>query len=162
MAGVRIRWRGVARAAAIVVVGLIALRLLPGLLRAPEPPPLGADVGLPQAKPVRAAAKREPKPPRQRPKRHRQKPKPRQKVRVVPDRPASKAVIGTEPKRRRPPNRHHGKTPRPRPAPVESAPPAVPEYVPPPPPEPTPAPVPEPAPTPPPAPGDGSEEFAPH
>jgi hypothetical protein len=153
MAGVRIRWRGVARVAAIVVVGLIALRLLPGLLRAPEPPPLGADVGLPQAKPVRVVAKREP---RQRPKRHRRKSKPRPtkprpKVRVVPDRPAAKAVIGARKRHRRPP-----------PPPAESAPPAVPEYVPPPPPEPPPAPVPEPAPTPPPAPGDGSEEFAPH
>src|SRR5882724_1839293 len=52
MGRVRIRWRGVARAAAIVLVGLIALRLLPGFLRAPEPPPLAADVGLPKATPV--------------------------------------------------------------------------------------------------------------
>ena len=58
MAGVRIRWRGVARVAAVVLVALIALRLLPGLLRAPEPPPLGADVGLPRATPVRASRSR--------------------------------------------------------------------------------------------------------
>jgi hypothetical protein len=44
MAGVRIRWRGVARAAAVVVVVLLGARLVPELLRAPEPPPLGADV----------------------------------------------------------------------------------------------------------------------
>jgi len=49
MWGLRIRWRRVARTAAIVVVGLIALRLVPTLLRAPEPPPLGRDVGLPKA-----------------------------------------------------------------------------------------------------------------
>ena len=55
--GVRIRWRGVARVAAIVVVALLALRLLPGLLRAPEPPPLGADVGLPKAKPARVVSR---------------------------------------------------------------------------------------------------------
>jgi hypothetical protein len=149
MAGVRIRWRGVARVAAIVAVGLIALRLLPGLLRAPEPPPLGADVGLPQVEPVRAEA--EPRTPI----RHRRKPRPGPKLEVVPDQPASKAKIGTKPKRRRPPHRHHDKKPEP-------APPAVPEYVPPPAPEPAPAPLPEPAPAPPSAPGDGSEEFAPH
>jgi hypothetical protein len=177
MAGVRIRWRGVARAAAIVVVGLIALRLLPGLLRAPEPPPLAADVGLPRAKPaasesepVRAVVKREPEQPRRRPKRQRRKSKPRptkpkRMVRTVADEPASKAVIGTRRTRRRHPHRkarRHQQQAAAPPAPVESAPAAVPEYVPPPPSEPAQVPLPEPPPTPPAAPGDGSEEFAPH
>ncbi len=49
MAGMRIRWRGVARVGAIVLIAVIALRLVPGLLRTPEPPPVPADVGLPKA-----------------------------------------------------------------------------------------------------------------
>jgi DNA polymerase III subunit gamma/tau len=162
MGGVRIRWRGVARAAAIVVVGLIVLRLLPELLRAPQPPPLGADVGLPQARPARVVAKREPKRPQRKPqpprgpKRHPHERQARRKVQAVPDPPASNAVIGT--RRRHRPDRR-----KPSPAaPVESTPSPVPEYVPPPTPEPLPTPLPEPAPTPPSAPGDGSEEFAPH
>jgi DNA polymerase III subunit gamma/tau len=178
MAGVRIRWRGVARAAAIVVVGLIALRLLPGLLHAPEPPPLGADVGLPRAKPAPVVDDRAPQPPRERPRRekptaHRRKARAWRKVPVVPDQPASKAVIGTAPKHRhasrsrhRPSHRHaprhHVTAVPPSPTTVESSPPTVPEYVPPPPAEPTPTPLPEAAPTPSPTPGDGSEEFAPH
>jgi hypothetical protein len=167
MAGVRIRWRGVARAAAIVVVGLIALRLLPGLLRAPEPPPLAADVGLPRAKPAAeakpmvavvdreakaAVVKRRPKPRR----------KTHKRAHAVPDEPASTASIGTRKKQRRPPrcrDRPHRKaTVSSSPEPVESTSPTAPEYVPPPAPEPSP----EPAPTAPTTPGDGSQEFAPH
>lgn len=150
MASVRIRWRGVARIAAIVLIGLLALRLLPGLLRAPEPPPLAADVGLPQAKPVTEAPRR----------RHPRHPA----TRPVRDAPAAVAVIGV----------HHEhrlkKTVEARPKPTaepaapvpESTPPPIPEYVPPAAPEPVPEPLPEPAPAPSSTPGDGSEEFAPH
>jgi hypothetical protein len=154
MASVRIRWRGVARAAAIVVVGLLALRVVPGLLRAPEPPPLGRDVGLPRAsaapvKPVRAVTK--------------PKPREKKKTRVLPDRAASVAVIGAHHRHR---VRRHRRGTMPGPEPVESTAPAVPEYVPPPPPETPPAAAPELPAAPPPAssttPGDGSQEFAPH
>lgn len=153
MGGIRIRWRGVARAAAIVLVALIAVRLLPGFLRAPEPPPLGADVGLPKAAPVTDVAR-----PRggaaKRPRRHRSHKSHR---RSVPDALASTAVIGSK--------RRHRVAPKPRPDPekvVESAPSPPPEYVPPPAPEPVPEPLPEPPPAPRSTPDDGSEEFAPH
>jgi hypothetical protein len=186
MAGVRIRWRGVARVAAIVVVGLLALRLVPDLLRAPEPPPLAANVGLPRAEPVRVAAKPRPGPLRREPeqirhrrepgrrtRRHRKEPGRRARrhrgahPRAVADEPGSTAVIGSRHRRRRkivkPPRRHPETVAEP---PVESTPaptpPPVPEYVLPPPPEPTPELLPESSPPPPPPPGDGSEEFAPH
>jgi hypothetical protein len=169
MAGVRIRWRGVARAAAILVVGLLVLRLLPGFLRAPEPPPLAADVGLPQAMPVtevprggaakpvtdvsgrRAAGRSAAHPRKQRRRSRPQKSRPR----PVRDAPASRAVIGSKRKQR---VRQVAKPPfRPEPKP-ESTPPPVPEYVPPVAPEP----LPELSPAPPSTPGDGSQEFAPH
>jgi outer membrane biosynthesis protein TonB len=158
MAGIRIRWRGVARVAAIAFVVLIAVRLLPGFLRAPEPPPLGADVGLPQGAPV-------PDVPREGAPRRAGRDRTTRAAAPVPDAPASKAVIGT---------RHrHRVTRKHAPAPenaVELPPPPTPEYVPPPAPEPVaepaPEPIAEPAPEPSPAPrstpGDGSEEFAPH
>jgi hypothetical protein len=165
MAGVRIRWRGVARVAAILVVGLVALRLLPGFLQAPEPPPLAADVGLPKATPVTevprgGAAEPEADVPRRRavahPREGRRRSRPQKShPRPVRDAPASSAVIGS--------NREHRvrkvakPPPRSEPKP-ESTPPPVPEYVPPLIPEP----IPEPASAPSSAPGDGSQEFAPH
>jgi hypothetical protein len=163
MAGVRIRWRRVARVAAIVVVGLIALRLVPGLLRAPEPPPLGADVGLPKVEPV--AKKPEPVVPKPAARRRR-KARPHRRPAIL-DAPAATAVIGTRHRLRR-----HRKTPEPNhrpaqpvsepPETVESAPPPAPEYVPPPSPEPAPTPLPAAPPASPSTPDDGSEEFAPH
>ena len=45
---VRIHWQTVGKLAAAAAVALLGLQLLPGLLRAPEPPPLDADVGLPR------------------------------------------------------------------------------------------------------------------
>jgi outer membrane biosynthesis protein TonB len=132
---------------AIVAVGLIAVRLVPGLLRAPEPPPLGADIGLPKAKPATAAIGMAD---RHRPKhRHRGK---RAHPSPPHDEPTADAKLPPVPK----------PAPKPAPEPVESAPPPAPEYVPPPAPEPAPTPVPEPAPAPSSTPGDGSEEFAPH
>jgi hypothetical protein len=149
---VRIRWRGVARVAAIVVVGLIALRLVPTLLHAPEPPPLGRDVGLPKAEPSAPTPIVRPKPPKP----HR---------RSVPDAPATTAKIGTRIRHRHKHRRHHEHpTPPSKPTlePVESAPSPTPAYVPEPAPEPVPAPLPEPQPATRSVPGDGSQEFAPH
>lgn len=45
----RIRWRNVARLAAGAALLVVLAEALPGLLRAPQPPPLPADVGLPAA-----------------------------------------------------------------------------------------------------------------
>lgn len=152
MAGIRIRWRGVARVAAIVLVAVIGLRLLPGLLRAPEPPPLGADVGLPQAAP-------EPEEPR--PVKHRRSRSQKSRLRPVPDAPAAEAVIGIR-RRHRIAKRAREHPARRQPDNAESLPPPSPEYVPPPAPEPIAEPLPEPPPAPRFTPGDGSEEFAPH
>jgi hypothetical protein len=158
MAGVRIRWRGVARAAAMAVASALALHVVPGLLRAPEPPPPAADVGLPKARgPVRAA--------QEQPRKIRR--------RAVTDAPAATAKIGTRTRRRRERRHSHPSpparkpTPRtkaaePPPEPVGSLPPPGPEYVPPAVPERSPTSVPELPPAPESAPGDGSEEFAPH
>jgi hypothetical protein len=136
MAGVRIRWRGVARVAAIVLVAVIALRLLPGLLRAPEPPPLAGDVGLPKAAHPPAPV---PDPPT-----HRKQVTNRHKPRV--EKPHKHVT-----------KRKHKADPPPEKI-VESPPPPPPEYAPPAAAEP----VAEPTPAPPSAPGDGSQEFAPH
>jgi hypothetical protein len=124
MAGVRIRWRGVARVAAIVLVALLAVRLLPGFLRAPEPPPLAANVGLPRAEPVEAPGggaarpgsktlrrgaappvtdvpRRRPSPAATHPRKHRRRPRPRRsRPRPVRDAPASEATIGSRRKHR--------------------------------------------------------------
>jgi hypothetical protein len=136
MRGVRIRWRGLARVAAAAVVVLVALNVLPTLLRAPEPPPLGADVGLPRAEPTKPARKPA-------------------KPEILPDKPASVARIGSQTKR----PRRRRKPPPPAAKPTQEP---VPEYTPPPAPEPVVEPVYEPPPAPPPTVGDGSEEFAPH
>jgi hypothetical protein len=146
MGGIRIRWRGVGKVAAIAVAAVVGLSLLPGLLRAPEPPPLGADVGLPQVTPT----PEEPVRPATRPRKHRQKSRPR----PVPDAPASKAIIGSRHRHRIMKKRHvshHESTAEP-----------TPEYVPSPAPEPIAEPLPAPPPAPRSTPGDGSEEFAPH
>ena len=44
----RVRWSAAGKATLVAVVALLALRLLPPLLKPPEPPPLAADVGLPR------------------------------------------------------------------------------------------------------------------
>ncbi|MFT3864744.1 MAG: hypothetical protein QM729_10770 [Solirubrobacterales bacterium] len=147
----RIRWRGVARVAAVVVVALVGVRLLPGLLQAPEPPPLGADVGLPKAKPAVVAKK--------------PKARPRPKTRKVADAPASTARIGAR-TRRRPSSRRRGSARRRiskrTPEQEEPGTTPVPEHVAPAVPEAAPEPLPEAPPAPPSEPGDGSQEFAPH
>jgi hypothetical protein len=163
MGAVRIRWRGVARVAAIVLFGLVAVRLLPGLLRAPEPPPLAADVGLPKVAPVVAPVADAAPHTRTRPRRPRRKPHPR----PVRDAPAASAVIGSHRKPRIERHREHLKRRSHKPLPAaakapESPPPPPHEYAPPPAPAPIPEPLPEPEPAPAPTPDDGSEEFAPH
>jgi hypothetical protein len=144
--------------AAILLVGLVALRFVPTLLHAPEPPPLGRDVGLPRAKPVRIA--RAPVERKEHRKAHR---------RTVPDAPAATAHIGTKTRHRhkhRHLRKHRSPPPEPPPTPVEPSSPPTPEYAAPPSAEPAPEPPPTPLPEPPPAPesvpGDGSQEFAPH
>ncbi|HWO83021.1 MAG TPA: hypothetical protein VNM38_04435 [Solirubrobacterales bacterium] len=152
MRGVRVRWAGIWKVAAVVAALLLSLQALPALLRPPEPPPLGADVGLPRVVP----APEEPPPPeppsrRRRLEKHRKRAKGAEGLAAV-------DVISSRP-RPKPPHRHR-RRPRFKPAPEQPPPPAAPpEQVPY---EPPPAPGPPPVPAPPPAPaGDGSEEFAP-
>jgi hypothetical protein len=163
MGGVRIRWRALAKLAALVVGAVAALQVLPALLKAPAPPPLARDVGLPRVKPAPVQTRGSfpthevDKEPRDSQARHR--------AALPPD------VISSLPRR------HHAPKPKTKrsqrskapktllvpkpvtapPPPIESAPPAPVE----PPPPPAPAP-PTPLPQPPPPPADGSEEFAPH
>ena len=46
MAGMSVSWRHAARALATAAAAILALALLPSLLRTPDPPPLDPDVGL--------------------------------------------------------------------------------------------------------------------
>ncbi len=158
MAGLRIRWRGVGRVAAIVALGLIAVRLVPGLLSTPEPPPLAADVGLPKGTVVteEPATKKVAVASRPRHRRRAAKAVRESRPRVVPDGPASTAVMGTERRHRR-----AKKAPKPIAAPVESAPPLPAEPIVESPPEPSPDPAPVAPSAPPVVPADGSQEFAP-
>lgn len=148
MGAVRVRWGGVGKVAILAVAALLALEALPGLLRPPEPPPLGEDVGLPQIglAPEPAPKSRfESRPMHDKgttkPKNHKVEPVAR--FQTVDRRPkgttgsAGRDVISTRPRKPTPPAPSS-------PAPVPYEPP------------PTHAPVPAP-----PAPGDGSEEFAP-
>jgi hypothetical protein len=165
MGEIRIRWRGVAKVAAIALVGLLAVRLPPSFLRAPEPPPLSADVGLPKAapptdvpRPTGTAAATDKHRPARHPRQQRQRSRPRRpRPREVRDAPAAKAVIGS--KRRR---RVAGKPARDPKKVARSTPPPAPSYVPPTVPEAIPEPLPEPSAPLPSTPGDGSQEFAPH
>jgi hypothetical protein len=146
--GVRIRWAVLAKVAAIAVGGLAALQVLPGMLRAPEPPPLAADVGLPrvaanarfQRDEIRAKGTADREPRARRPARDRK------------GGPAASAVIGSAPRR-------HGRTPKPAPDPAALAPIQPPAVSPPP------APIvaaESDLPAAPESPNDGSVEFAPH
>jgi hypothetical protein len=137
MGRVQVRWSVLAKMALVVVIALLALRLLPTLLRPPAPPPLAADVGLPAVEIQHELHEPEPK-----------------------------LEPAATPKRRvphplKPERRRQKRKPAPSPAPV-TAPAAAPE---PPPSAPVSTPVPMPAPAtapePPPLPDDGSVEFAP-
>src|SRR6188472_652488 len=142
----RIRW---SQAGAVILVGalvLLALRVAPSLLRAPEPPPVPADVGLPriEAAPVKPIEITQPKrvPPhpehvhRRRKRKHHahHQPKQKNKERLVPTPPPVP-----------PPTPEAPEEPASSAPPPEASPPSVA------------TPTPEPAP-----PDDGSSEFAPH
>jgi len=156
--GLRVRWRAVAKGAAIALGGLLAVQLAPKLLKPPEPPPVPADVGLPHV----AVKPAQPRPglgrvvsgggvPRRAepsegkaPKRRAHRPFARRR---------------SQPKRDSPTRRQDPPARRPAPEPSPASPSVS---VPAPVPEPTPAPAPAPAPPAPAVPDDGSIEFAPH
>jgi hypothetical protein len=152
MSGIRVRWRALGKGAAVAAVGLIALQLLPGLLRPPEAPPLASDVGLPRPDPLdanqvsRLAGRQVDS--------HREGEGGRGRL--------GRARVAARPMRPSPRVRAPARPPRPAPPPLPGAAP-VPAVAPAPP---APPPAPEPpvaaAPAPPPPPGDGSLEFAPH
>jgi len=147
MRGIRIRWAGAAKVAAIAIAALIALQALPALLKPPAPPPLAGDVGLPRVVPRDA----EPEPHQilapKRPKVDAVRKKPTQGREAVG---VAAAVISSEPRRHNHVQAESSPvaTQPPTPEPPSYAPPPVPVPAPPPP---APAPV-----------SDGSEEFAPH
>jgi hypothetical protein len=160
--GIRIRWGALGRFAAIAAAGLAALQILPGLLQAPQPPPLARDVGLPRVRRIRPA-KAMPRPKHAaRFQKHEIHVKGTIRSVGVEKRPtpgpAATAVIGSVP---------HGRKPmRRQPKPAAGAKPAEPIESPPVSPAPAPA---APIEAPPPAPaaplqpvGDGSIEFEPH
>src|SRR4051794_21563511 len=133
----RIRW---SQAGAVILGGalvLLALRVAPSLLRAPEPPPVPADVGLPQleaaqiklASPKQAPARTHPKnvPPQRKRTRHTHR-QPKHK---------SKRSVPTAPPAPPPPLEAPEKAASSAPPPV---PPPMPEAPSPPAPAPTPAP----------------------
>ena len=150
MGGVRVRWSAAGKVGLGLLGGLVALQVLPSVLKPPEPPPLAADVGLPQVE-------RESSPHSVRPA---VVPKPDHRAKH-PSHHGRDTKISSKPK-----PRHRAKQERR----AKPTPPPAPEPVPTPPPVPAPEPVsaspPEPAPPPAPAPlppaNDGSLEFAPH
>lgn len=162
MVKLRVRWQSAVRLGALVASGCLALAAGPALFRAPDPPPLARDIGLPRV--VRAPDERSGAPPF-----------------AFNDAIASPPIPGRQPRSRHhdPGTHRHGRptrkpaadaaadgTPPGSPAPKVSAPPLPPTPTPAPTyipatPQPPPAASPAPAPAPPPA-GDGSEEFAPH
>jgi hypothetical protein len=126
----------VAKLAAAALGAIVAVAALPGLLRAPEPPPLGRDVGLPRV--VREKKSKQPR-------RHRQR-----DGAFVPH----SDTKAPKPERSRP---KRARAPEPAAAPEPAPPPEPPAAEPAPEPAPPPPPAPEPAPV-----EDGSAEFAPH
>jgi hypothetical protein len=136
----RVRWGLVGKWGALLLGGIVVLKLLPGLLEPPAPAPLPADVGLPQVASPAVELKR--RPPRARLGRVARGGGVRAGRRPV-FRPDRKLGRQTAPRRKTQPG---ADTPTPRQDPPAETPvPAVP--LPPPPPEP---------------PNDGSAEFAPH
>jgi hypothetical protein len=180
MGGVRIRWRGLGKVVLVLVGGLLALQVLPSLLKPPAPPPIAADVGLPQVE-VQQPEEGSPQPsdssrpfstrhPEPRPIERRHHPKAGRRGQLS-------VKVSSKPRRKR--HRPHRELPESRSsAPASAGAPAHPAGSPPvpspppapepssPPPTPLPAPAPSPIPPPPSEPSppanDGSEEFAPH
>jgi hypothetical protein len=159
MTGVRVRWTVLGRVAAIAVAGLAAVQVLPGLLRAPEPPPLAADVGLPRPQAVARFHRHEPRAKGTADRTVRPRP-----VRTAPRRsgPAGSAVISSFPRR----HKANPRPSKPAPEPVAAAPvqpsavalPTAPAAAA----ETQPTATPEAPIAPPEPPNDGSVEFAPH
>jgi len=145
MGGLRLRWAVIGKAGGAYLLALIAVLVLPGLLRPPAPPPLEPDVGLPRGaipaleRPARARLEA------------RRGPRPRLEAAIGQARRPVSVPVRAAPEPRR--SRRSSRPPA-----VESAPAPAPAPAPPPPP----AVAAAPAPAPPPPPGDGSEEFAPH
>jgi len=170
--GLRIRWVTLGKGMALAGVGLLALQVVPSLLRPPKPPPLAGDVGLPRVKvepaDVEAPPKAEtPSPTMPKPRRHRHLPKSKNHPGLRGGTASSKPT----------PRRHLRKKKKPKPkqmaaperspaAPAPPPPSSPPASSPPPTLEPSPAPPPASSPPPPPEPApsanDGSVEFAPH
>jgi hypothetical protein len=141
----------VAKVAGAALCVVAAIAALPGLLRAPEPPPLGKDVGLPRVRDgafLSHSEKKAPKPPRR-----------RHAARSRPERAQRDGSRSKPPPAHKPPDEPAPDPPPPAPEP-QPEPPLTPEPAPepvaPPPPPPT-----SPPPAPPPV-EDGSAEFAPH
>lgn len=138
--GLRVRWTFVAKSAAILAGLLLAIQLVPELLKPPPPEPLPADVGLPRVKvdrsPIRnlgrEAAGRWPM----------------RRAESAEGKPRSRHPVDPGPRSRA--ERKQGPSPR-----RQDPPAATPE------PEPAPEPSPPPPPPPPPPLDDGSMEFAP-
>src|SRR6478735_492685 len=130
MRGVRVRWAGAAKVAALAIAALVALQTLPELLKPPAPPPLAEDVGLPRVVPKDAEKEPEPRKLRfetdaQRPKRTARLSKSgaKPKLRFETDARRPKGTTGSEGRRKHPP---------PMPEPPAYAPSPVPAPVPPP------------------------------
>src|SRR6476659_744087 len=144
--GFRVRWELVAKGAAVVVAGLVALQLVPALLKPPAPEPLPADVGL-----SRVAAS-----PLELPERRPQRPLGRVvsgggvSRRAEPSEGEAHPAEGSRPSARRRSQPKRGTPTRRQDPPAEAPAPDAPPT--------------EPAPEPPPPapPDDGSMEFAPH
>ncbi len=164
MGGVRIRWKVLGKVAMVGVAGLVALQLLPPLLKPPEPPPLAADVGLPPIG-VRPGSEPAPGEARQVGTDPPGALRPRER-RLAAPRSLKMPGKPTQPRRRERRPRHKPRdqqrptSPAPVPAPVVRAPGPSPAPSPEPAASPAPTPAPEPAPAP--APEDGSLEFTPH
>ena len=155
---VRIRWRASAKVAAVARRRPARrCRLLPALLKPPEPPPLDADVGLPRVA-RRAGARRRRRQPRGEPPPIASSPPPRPSLADVATPRAASGSPMTAPTRGAHRSRADRARRRVQPAPRRPPPPAPV----PPPPHRRRHPCLRQLPSPLPPPGDGSEEFAPH
>src|ERR1700679_494078 len=152
MSGVRIRWMTLGKGMALAGVGLLALQVVPSLLKPPAAPPWAGDVGLPRVKVERTAVETAPKAAPSKP--VQVKPRPRPHLAKAPDHPGLRGgIASSKPKpahriRKKTKSRQAG-TPDPSPAspaPPPPSPPPVPS--PPPTPEPPPAPLPASSPAP--------------
>ncbi len=145
MAGMSVSWRNAARALATVAAAVLALALLPSLLRTPEPPPLDPDVGLSGVAAGTSLAGVEPRRDERRSAGAERRRQDAEHGRPERDRPERDRVGGDG--RGRPAAAAAASAPA-SPAPVPARPPAPPPTTPPPAPPPAPASSPAPAPAP--------------